>query len=410
MAQGRVLRLSLGVAGLLSYFSAALGQMSVAHWQEVFSEAARCYQAGRWEEAESGFLRISRADVAVPRCQEAIFFLGETRMQMHRYREAREAFEAFAQRHPNDPQIKVVRALFRIGEASYLLGNRERAESELTSFVKAHGDDPLAANACLYLGDLAMHRQDFSDACDRYRRGEQLAEGLDLRDQCALGLARATEASGDLDAARGLYQRLAADASRQSTAARYCLGLLEQKAGDDDAAEQWLRPLAARRISDELRSKVARQLRAIDLRKQKKGTGAASPDSASTAVSYQHGSSRQGTVASATGSTAMARIEACTHGCDWPGALAIVRESLLDPAQAIDWSSESMGRVFAAAAHDDALREETLELIRRRLDQATQTSRQEELLCRATMSKLWADSRDPDRAERERRRLELLRE
>ena len=121
-------------------------------------------------------------------------------------------------------------------------GQHKRARTLLEEFRTKYPDDDFDQYVLVYLGELLLDEQEaeaaqklFAQVLERFGQGE-------LVDQCRLGMAKAHEQLGKLDAARADLRKLAAGQGPWSEQAQLQLGLLENAAGEYEAALAALQP------------------------------------------------------------------------------------------------------------------------------------------------------------------------
>ncbi len=190
MAQGS---LTVRAGAIASALLAVLAARSAAQSESdnLFTRGAQSYQRRDWNLAEPAFARYVRDFPQARHAADAVFYLAETRMQMGKYASARELFLRYLKDQGEAQQGTVVRARFRVGEASYLLQDLERAASELRTFRDAHPDDPLNAHALTYLGDLALSQSEWDEAQSCFEQSLREFPQSAKRTECEAGLRKA---------------------------------------------------------------------------------------------------------------------------------------------------------------------------------------------------------------------------
>lgn len=176
---------------------------------DQFAVAAGHYSAARWELTIEEFRAYLTEYPQHAKQVKARFFLGEALVQLGRYEEAQQQFEAALK---EDAQGRYARqSLFRWGECAWLAGNRPVAAEKLSKFSEQHANDALNGYALEYLGELALAagkpgeaKEHFRKCLEKFPRGpSQLA--------CKLGLAQAQVRLAELDAAEKLLKEVAKD-------------------------------------------------------------------------------------------------------------------------------------------------------------------------------------------------------
>jgi tetratricopeptide (TPR) repeat protein len=114
--------------------------------------------------------------------------MAEALMQTGDYAAARSIFDEYVLEMKGDPQITVVRSKFRLGEASYLLGDNQRSKRDLQAFVQLHEDDALAVPAFKYLAEIAAAEKDYAEAERLYQQALSRTDEEEAREACQTGL------------------------------------------------------------------------------------------------------------------------------------------------------------------------------------------------------------------------------
>lgn len=200
---------------------------------DQFAVASSHYSQQRWQLALNEFDALVRNFPQHRRASEAVFFAGESLMQLGRYQEAGRRYAEFLRREPKHAFRR--NSLFRSGEAFYLQNNYEDARGPLEQFAEAYPDDPWLEFAGTYLGNsliaLAEAAQDgdaaklAAQAETQFRAVLQRFPTSRLADECKYGRARARHLQNDFDGAAADYQTLLASTHATiATQARYHLG------------------------------------------------------------------------------------------------------------------------------------------------------------------------------------------
>ena len=192
---------------LLISLAITLAACGLAHAQTsepLYRTAAKSYRNGNWEQAATLF------EQAIPRLadsqkQHARFYLAECQLQLGRYSEALKYYQTLINSGGNKFAAK---ALFRAGEAAVLAGDDATAKQLLSKFLQSHADNPAAAYALRYLGDIAQRSGDTTSAIATYEsiltRYPEFAD----EDAVAVALARLLIAQGRTDEAQKLVAKL----------------------------------------------------------------------------------------------------------------------------------------------------------------------------------------------------------
>ncbi len=222
---------------------------------DQFAVASSHYSQQRWQLALNEFDALTRNFPQHRRASEAVFFAGESLMQLGRYHEAGQRYAEFLRREPEHAFRR--NSLFRSGEALYLQHKYDDARGRLEQFAKAYPDDPWLEFAGTYLGNsliaLAEAAQDeepaklAAEAESQFRAVLQRFPTSRLADECKYGRARARHLQNDLDAAARDFQALLGSTRGTiATQARYHLGsILFAQQKFDEAGEHFTQLIAA---------------------------------------------------------------------------------------------------------------------------------------------------------------------
>jgi len=169
------------------------------------------YRNRRYDLAAEEFERFigsakpgSEADVA-----DAWFGLGNARLFLGRYKEARQAFESFVRFAPDHPSAATGR--YRIGETSYVLGDLAEARRSLEAYVGAgSGDRRYLQAAWSHLGDIAARQDDLDAARRAYENALKGDPQGSLANRARLGLGRTLAARREPGPALRVLRELAA--------------------------------------------------------------------------------------------------------------------------------------------------------------------------------------------------------
>jgi len=141
--------------------------------------------------AKSGTADATDAEVA-----DAWFSLGNARLFLHKYKEARQAFEGFVKVAPNHPNAPLAR--YRIGEAAYVLGDLPEARRSLEAYTEGGiGDRRFLPAAWTFLGDIATKSNDLPAARKSYENALSGDLKGSLGSRARLGLGRVLAAQGE---------------------------------------------------------------------------------------------------------------------------------------------------------------------------------------------------------------------
>ncbi len=174
--------------------------IAAAHAAEVgFDQAAKLYHQGQWQRAATAFAACAETAPDQKKRIEAHFYLGESLLQLEKYSKAREHYRLVLKHPAGKPYL--LRALFRIGEASWLAGDLSSGEQLLTQFVYNFPHEPLAAQATAYLREIAQQEPSQLPLASKEPPAEASEEKI--LDEAA-GLQR----EGQHDAALAAYREL----------------------------------------------------------------------------------------------------------------------------------------------------------------------------------------------------------
>lgn len=147
---------------LVALITGLAGSASLAS-DATFQSAATSYRQGNWNEAAAAFADCFDHD---RHGMAAQFYWAECQMQLGEYVSARDVYLKVVGSGESSLEV---RALFRAGEAAWLLGDAADAQVTLQEFVREHPHDPSAAYAYTYLGDIALESGDPQQAAAAYR-------------------------------------------------------------------------------------------------------------------------------------------------------------------------------------------------------------------------------------------------
>lgn len=208
---------------------------------DQYAVAAGLYARRQWKLAAEEFRSFVEKHPKHPKCDESLFFLGETLLQLEKYGPADARFREYLQRKPQGEYA--LSASFRAAECLYFLNQIDRAKTELAVFAAKHPDDKLNANVLAYLGNIAITQNDAVTAERHFRQClTQFPEGA-MQDDCRFGLARALEKQAKYDEAERYYLGLAGKlASPFAADSQFRLGAMQYAQGKYAAAVQSFEP------------------------------------------------------------------------------------------------------------------------------------------------------------------------
>ena len=154
-----------------------------------FAAAAAAYDGRRWQPAAEEFETFLKQFPADRRRGDAILFLGEARLRLGQFDEARRQYQRYLTLEPKGKHARA--AAFRAAEAAYFTGNYDAAKPELERFRATRPDDSLNAYVLTYLGDIGAAKGDAAAAATLYREAIKQFPNGPLADDCRRGLRKA---------------------------------------------------------------------------------------------------------------------------------------------------------------------------------------------------------------------------
>jgi cellulose synthase operon protein C len=140
---------------------------------------------------------------------DAWFGLGNARLFLGKYKEARQAFEEFVKVAPNHPNAPTAR--YRVGETAYVLSDLPAARQALEEYVGANsGDRRYLQAAWSHLGDVDYRLGDLSAARKAYESALVGSPQGSLPNKARLGLGRVLAAQTETEPALTVLRELAA--------------------------------------------------------------------------------------------------------------------------------------------------------------------------------------------------------
>ncbi len=231
-----ILLLGTWVAGLAGERSLG-GDLADPRLAEDLRFANGLYQARHYGLAAEEYTRILKVAGDGASADDARYGLGNSLLFLGKYAEARRAYDAFLAAAPDHPGAPVAR--FRLGEAAYFARDLPAARAALEAFVAGNPGHRLLESAWPRLGDIHARQEDWPNARKAYEAALALRKDGPGADRSRLGLGRALAATGEIDAARRLFQGLARQENRDvADLSQLELGRLEAASGHPaEAAE-----------------------------------------------------------------------------------------------------------------------------------------------------------------------------
>jgi len=129
---------------------------------DAFAEATQLYQSSQWQQAAAAFDRAAQdPQQTEAKRLAAQLYAGESLIQLGDYAEARHRYQLVQKSPP--PAPFAARALFRLGEAALLSGDREEASKLLQSYVEKYPMGASTAYAQTYLEQIHQRQSARAD-------------------------------------------------------------------------------------------------------------------------------------------------------------------------------------------------------------------------------------------------------
>ena len=201
------------VVGLVLLSSAAMGQQAPEPPRQVpegLNFANGLYRDRQYDLAAEEYERFlksarpgSEADAA-----DAWFGLGNARLFLGKYQEARRAFEEFVRLAPDHPSAPT--GLYRIGETAYVVGDLPGARKNLETYVASNPTDRRYLQAAWsHLGDVDFRLNDLPAARKAYESSLAGNPQGGLANRAKLGLGRVLAARNETEPALRVLRDLA---------------------------------------------------------------------------------------------------------------------------------------------------------------------------------------------------------
>ncbi len=169
-----------------------------------FQKAWTLYENGRYDEAQTGFLRLAREGTG-QRSRDALFWGGDCLFQTGRYERAASRFEQYLDRYPDGHHASA--AYYTLGWTRFRMRQYEPAVSAFRSFLDRYSETntkiPYRQDARLRLADSYYALKRYDEAVTEYRRVE--GQGADYAlYQTGEALSRAGRNTEAIRTLRGL--------------------------------------------------------------------------------------------------------------------------------------------------------------------------------------------------------------
>ncbi len=168
------------------------------------------YRSRRYDLAAEEYEKFLRSNQ--PRAEadtaDAWFGLGNARLFLGQYKEARQAFEDFVKAAPNHPNAPTGR--YRVGESAYVLGDLPAARQALEGYVGSNAPDRRYLQAAWsHLGDVDFRLNDLPAARKAYESALAGNPQGSLASRARLGLGRVLVAQAEPEPALRVLRELA---------------------------------------------------------------------------------------------------------------------------------------------------------------------------------------------------------
>jgi cellulose synthase operon protein C len=170
------------------------------------------YRSRRYDLAAEEYEKFLRSNQPYTEADlaDAWFGLGNARLFLGQYKEARQAFEDFVKAAPNHPNAPTGR--YRIGETAYVLGDLPTARRALEEYVGTGanpGDRRYLQAAWSHLGDVDFRLNDLPSARKAYENALAGNPQGSLASRARLGLGRVLAAQAEPEPALRVFRELA---------------------------------------------------------------------------------------------------------------------------------------------------------------------------------------------------------
>ena len=177
---------------------------------EALGFANNLYRNRRYDLAAEEYQKFlqSGRPVDAADAADARFGLGNARLFLGQYKEARQAFEEFVRLAPDHPNAPTGR--YRVGETAYVLGDLPAARQALEGYVGAIGGDRRYLQAAWsHLGDVDFRLNDLPAARKAYESALAGNPQGSLVNRARLGLGRVLAAQDEAEPALQVLRELA---------------------------------------------------------------------------------------------------------------------------------------------------------------------------------------------------------
>lgn len=194
---------------LVGAFAAMPNIAAADQADDEYELALGLYKQKRWDLATDTFRKYLKAYPKHEKASFAELYLGQSLVNLRKYKEARSVLRDFIVNHPKDKNVS--QAMYRVGECSYFLDDYKATIEELNAFIKLAPKDPLNEWALPYLADAYFKQKDAKSAAKVFEYSLKEFPNGRMKNDCLFGLAKTYEQLKETDKALALYKQIAAD-------------------------------------------------------------------------------------------------------------------------------------------------------------------------------------------------------
>jgi TolA-binding protein len=162
------------------------------------------YHAGRLEEAAQAARQYLKQETATEDNSGMRYLLGNALQALQQYGDAEQAFQTVREAAPESEYGR--RALYKLAWVNYLQQDTENAREQVTAFLQAYPDNPLAGDAAFLLGTLEVEagnyeraQQQFVLVAENHPESSFGPEALFKSGECLMQLDLYDQAAGRFD-------------------------------------------------------------------------------------------------------------------------------------------------------------------------------------------------------------------
>jgi TolA-binding protein len=175
--------------------------------EDLVAKASAQYSAREYEAASDTFGKYLHEFPGHRSHAKALFFRGESLVQLARYADAYPLFRDLLAEDPTGPYTK--QATFRTAEAAAMSGKLNEAQIYLSQFQSKYPADKLNARVLLYQGSIAMRAGDLSGAERCYRQAIERFGDTPTADECRMALVHSLQLAKQAEAADEVLHEVA---------------------------------------------------------------------------------------------------------------------------------------------------------------------------------------------------------